>query len=176
MAAGTPSALTYGHVVSLNGRSAGKLYFEVELITKVNVGDYASQVIGVTNANPPSSSSTVTSGSPAMVWLLLSSSVRRNSPFFSASGETLTEGSSVKACLDLDAGNIWMGKVGGSWVGGGDPATDASPTMTFTPGTWYIVASTGGSSVANTLKVRLKTKSTQFLDPVPTGFTSWAGG
>jgi hypothetical protein len=41
---------------------------------------------------------------------------------------------------DFTAGKLWFG-VGGTWVNGGNPATGANPTLTFTPGdTWYLFA------------------------------------
>lgn len=44
---------------------------------------------------------------------------------------TISNGSVLHCAVDVDAGRVWIG-VGGSYIGGGNPATNTSPTYTFT--------------------------------------------
>ncbi|MBZ0087214.1 MAG: hypothetical protein K8F33_03840, partial [Thermomonas sp.] len=79
-------------------------------------------------------------------------------------GSGVVSGGRVKAAVDIDAGKGWFGVVGGSWIGGGDPAAGTSPTFSFTAGTTLYF---GGSVYNGTGTI---TRVSSYLDAVPSGF------
>ena len=79
-------------------------------------------------------------------------------------GSGVSSGARMKIAIDIDAGKGWVGVVGSSWIGGGDPAAGTSPTFTFTGGTTLYLAGsvyTGSGTI---------TRVSSYLDIVPSGF------
>ena len=77
---------------------------------------------------------------------------------------TIVSGERVKMAVDMAAGRIWFGKVGGVWINSGDPAAGTgvaisftAPVMLYLAGSAYTDAYTGTSAGA-------------YLDSVPSGF------
>lgn len=88
---------------------------------------------------------------------------------------TFTAGMRVCAACDCDTGKVWLGYINGSnqqvWHGGGNPATDTTPTDTI--GDWsgelVIPAVT---TYRATAAIDLHTDPSDFLADVPSGFTA----
>lgn len=97
-----------------------------------------------------------------------------NQGSWSNNGLTSTSysGASVRFgyAYDVDTGKVWVRINGGSWIGGGNPASGTTPTVTIS-GTVYLVGSTYDS---NTESFTITSKTAQ-TDTPPSGFTAIGG-
>jgi hypothetical protein len=71
---------------------------------------------------------------------------------------------------DVDSRKLWVRQDGGSWVGGGNPASGTTPSVTLS-GTAYLV---GNTYQTNTQSFTIKDKSSQTYNP-PSGFDAIGG-
>jgi hypothetical protein len=77
----------------------------------------------------------------------------------------------VGVAIDIDAKTVWFSR-NGTWTQG-DPGTATSPEGTIPGvGTTYYPAACAEFPIA--LAVSLRTKASEFVYPIPTGFVSWA--
>ena len=74
----------------------------------------------------------------------------------------------VGVAVDLDAGKLWWRKNGGAWVGGGDPATGATPSGSFTAGSGFSLTVRHSSSVGDKLTWNFGQRP--YADAAPSGF------
>lgn len=148
------------------GRSAGRRYFEVEYVTGGSFGTAVRHDIGITRSRPVASGA---SGEGT------GGGYRRGGAIFMSGSSVgsvtaLTDGDVVGVAVDLDTGNLWFA-LDGTWTQG-DPETDTSPEGTVSVPNTYCPFASSESPVAMT--VTLRTKTSEFDYPVPTGFVSWA--
>lgn len=79
-------------------------------------------------------------------------------------------GDVVGVAVDAVEGKIWI-SINGKWISG-DPALGTSPSMTFTPGTWYFFASCYTCNTnGNMLTVELYPNASLGTYPAPATFT-----
>lgn len=76
---------------------------------------------------------------------------------------TVADSAIVRIAIDFDAGKGWIGNPT-QWHGGGDPATNTTPSFTFTPNTSMVVCA---SIFSSTAACRMVTAS------IPSGFSQW---
>jgi len=78
---------------------------------------------------------------------------------------------------DAVAGKIWYGKISSgvtSWVGGGDPSTNTTPSQTGLTGSLYPAVSVYGDTIGTNVTANFG--ATPFVGTVPTGFVSPESG
>lgn len=79
-------------------------------------------------------------------------------------------GSYMRWAVDLDAGRLWVGSAT-AWSRGGSPAAGTTPTVTFTPGTeLFPIASLYSPATKCTLRVA----PADMAGMVPAGFLAWS--
>lgn len=75
----------------------------------------------------------------------------------------------ISFAVNFVTGKAWIG-INGTWLSSGNPAAGTNEWVSGISGTWYPTASPSNASGA----VRIRTKTSQFTQSVPTGFISWA--
>ena len=73
--------------------------------------------------------------------------------------------------LDFTNGKAWVNKDNGTWLGGGDPATDTTPTGTFTTGTYFPWHGTDNAPPSRLTNVRILAHAGNQTYSPPSGFT-----
>lgn len=155
---------------STSPKTNGKFYVEASM--EVNASQFSS-VVGLANgvlldhgqAGADSNAWTLgtSNGSGGNVFTLLGGSYNPT-----AGPSNLPSGSIAMMAVDLDAGHGWFGAAG-SWLGGGDPETDTSPTFTFPTGVNYYIV---GSSPFTFTAIFLNAGQDPFTYTPPSGFTA----
>lgn len=154
------SAASDRGVKSVQSRSSGKLYFEIEMVGS------AAGTLGLANASQATNAWVGSSG---------------NSRGFdtatggSGSGGSITGPTGVGALgstnvlnisVDFPAGKVWFAKNG--VLGSGQDPVAGTGGFSIPAGALFIMASGG-----NTASFRLRTTAAQFQSAPPTGFTAW---
>jgi hypothetical protein len=93
------------------------------------------------------------------------------------SAGTLSNPDNIEVAVRVATRRVWVRQNGGSWVGGGDPAADTSPTATLTgsgdifPAAWV---TSSGTSASRYVEINPTAGTT--TGTVPSGFTAanWA--
>lgn len=98
---------------------------------------------------------------------------------FYLSGVSLANGSATNLvdgtwafAVDPANGKAWVRNTSGSWIGGGDPATDTSPTLTWTSDGLPWFPATSFYNITNTYSVVLNCGQRPFSYTPPTGFVA----
>lgn len=147
-------------VRSLLGRSSGKYYYEIVVITGA-----ASHVVGFGNGsfalttypgNSASSAGVTSAGNFVNTW------TKAQSGTF-----TIAANDVIGFALDLGAGYAWVSK-NNSWQLSGDPAAGTSPWVTGISGTVYPAAAPSSNTS------RISTKTAELTYSPPSGFSNWA--
>lgn len=165
----------YRMVRGVNGRTAGKCYWEVQATTlpsgaRFGAGLDASQQDGQTY-------DTQQLGDFAGQWGFTQNGATALaiSNSGSVAATVVAQGDRVCFAADLGAGKLWVRVNGGAWIGGGDPATGASPTFSglAVPGGsfWgdFRPCALPGAGVTLTANFGSQT----FVHSVPSGFAGW---
>ena len=165
----------YRMVRAVNGRTTGKHYWEVAVTTlpagaRFGAGLDASNQNGVTF-------DTQQLGDTAGQWGFTQNGATALA--ISNSGSTSTtavvQGDVLCFAADLALGRLWVRRNGGAWIGGGDPATNTSPTfsgLTIPAGSFWgdyrpcVMPGLGVTLTANF-------GSQPFAHAVPATFTGW---
>lgn len=154
-----------GSVRSLLGRSSGKYYWEVTIITGAPGNLYvglANSSFSVTNNYPggAASSAGVSSGGNAVnTW-----TKDQTGTFAIAQNDVLGF-----AC-DITAGKLWVAK-NNSWQLTGDPAAGTNQWVSGISGTVY---PTLGYAASYATGGRISTKTSELSYSPPSGFSQWA--
>jgi hypothetical protein len=100
---------------------SGKWYAEIALVSGTN------HRVGVCNLSGVAQDL----GGNANTWAYLSDARVYNNGSTTSYGVTATNGDIINVALDLDNGRVWYGK-NGTWMASGNPATNTSPSQSFT--------------------------------------------
>lgn len=147
-------------VRSLLGRSSGKYYFEITMLT-----GSGSHVVGFADGsfslaqypgNSASSAGHTSGGNFVNTWTKAQSGTI-----------TLAANDVVGFAIDLTAGKAWVAK-NNSWQLTGDPAAGTNEWVSGITGTIYPAAAPSGNSS------RIHTKNTELTYTPPSGFSNWA--
>lgn len=153
-------------VLGVGGRSSGKRYFEIELISVDNFGTSVRHDFGLTrHAAVPNGTSGVEEGG----------GYRRGGAIFIELTNVGTvsqafAGDVIGVAANLDTGALWFA-LNGVWTQG-DPGAGTSPEGYTVAGHTYRPFASAESPV--TTDVRLRALNADFVYPVPAGFSSWA--
>ena len=81
----------------------------------------------------------------------------------------------IGAAIDLTNRKLWW-RLNGTWQGGGDPATDTSPSVTWvTAGkTWYPGIGLDEGASGSRPSYTWRSDSSSFTGSIPTGYTAYA--
>ena len=154
---------TGGSLVSVRGllgRSTGKYYFEIVVLT-----GSGSHVVGFGNGsfalttypgNSASSAGHTSAGNFVNTW------TKSQAGTF-----TIAANDVLGFALDLTLGRAWV-SLNNVWQLTGDPVADTNPWVTAITGTVYPAAAPSGTSS------RISTKTAELTYTPPTGFTKWA--
>lgn len=157
------------------GRDSGKRYFEVYVDNCVLFGTGVREDIGVMS-DPGSLGSGGSFVDSSVVPNHQGAAYRIGGAIFVGSTNagavtSLANTDVVGVAIDIDAKTVWFSR-NGTWTQG-DPGTATSPEGTIPGvGTTYYPAACAESPIA--LAVSLRTKASEFVYPIPTGFVSWA--
>lgn len=162
----TGSGSVWRGVRTTGPKSSGKWFKRFRVDEIHTVGFTSSAITGVATASYGLSNYV---GSDTQSWgIQAKGSSTQLTTWHNGSNNTHGTGVDVGGYLllavDIDAGKLWMGPVGG-YVGGGDPATGTSPTFTFTPGTTLYLAT---SCFDDKMDTTLDSTGTS-----PSGFAEW---
>ena len=159
----------YGGMRSTQGASAGKLYFEVLIVTGTT-----SPFITVGLALAAASLSNYT-GADANGWGYYGQTGQKaTNAVLSTYGAAFGTGDVIGVFYDGATGSVWFAK-NGVVQGGGDPVAGTSPAFTGVPNTVIPSAALWrASSPAHAVTGRFKTSDFSYAPP--TGYTSWSGG
>ena len=120
----------WASVRSTLARSTGKYYVEVVYVSGL---DWAV-VLGIANASANLSQYI---GENTNSWGLQCNQGAVSALYHSGAiiGNTniINAGDFVRMAIDITLGRLWIGS-SANWVGGGNPSTNTSPSVTFTPG------------------------------------------
>lgn len=165
----------YRMVRGVNGRTTGKVYFEVRVTTLPPGGDFWLG-IDASAGNFITQESEVI-GDTAGQWGLEQNAGAATVRSFGTSASTtaVAQGDVICVAADLSLGRMWIRRNGGAWIGGGDPAANTTPTFT---GMAVPVGSFWGDyrpCVAPGIGVTLTANfgSQTFAHAVPATFAGW---
>lgn len=153
-------------VLGVGGRSSGKRYFEIELISVANFGTSVRHDFGLTRyAAVPNGTSGAEEGG----------GYRRGGAIFIGlvNVGTVSEafsGDVIGVAANLDTGALWFA-LNGVWTQG-DPEAGTSPEGSTVTGHTYRPFASAESPV--TTDVRLRALNDDLVYPPPAGFSSWA--
>lgn len=173
----TASSPTRVGVTGLQGRSAGKWYFE---LTGTGFSAAAgSQYIGIALASWNESNLLGAAGGGTNG---IAVSGHGYSTYYNGStgngrmdaSYPGTAGAVTMVAVDFDAKKVWFG-VNGSWKYSGNPAAGTNPQLTpFADGEWFPAFSNENQATA--WGATLHERATDQTYPPPDGFSPWAGG
>ena len=84
----------------------------------------------------------------------------------------LANGDIVQLCYKQSTGDLWIG-VNNSWIGGGDPSAETTPTFSGLSGLYYVFSQ---ANIINTPQsVVMQPSSASWTYAAPTGASSWNG-
>lgn len=147
------------------GAVGGMVYFSVEC----SKGGSNNWGVGLMDASVAAGNSDwVGSGNSAGIWY--EGRVYQSGAPLHYAGSEYPSNSDVQIAVRAVSRRYWIRVNGGSWVGGGNPATDTTPTGTL-PGTGaiYIAGSIDPSGVPDGL-ITLPAVSSEVTGPTPAGF------
>lgn len=165
----------YRMVRGVNGRTTGKLYWEVQATTlpagaRFGAGLDASRQDGQTYDTQqlgdfPGQWGFTQNGSTA---LAISNSG-------SAAATVVAQGDRVCFAADLGTGRLWVRVNGGAWIGGGDPAAGTTPTFSglAVPGGSFWGDFRPCALPGNGVTLTANFGSQAFAHSVPAGFSGW---
>lgn len=79
----------------------------------------------------------------------------------------------IQIAVRVATRRIWIRQAGGAWVGGGDPATDTSPTLTLGgSGDIYVAATVNKTSATPNRYSQIHPDAGSTTGAVPSGFTA----
>lgn len=88
------------------------------------------------------------------------------------SAPALNNGDIVQLCYKQSTGDLWIG-VNNTWVGGGNPSTETTPTLTGLSGSYYVFSQ---ANVINTPQsLSLQAASSSWTYAAPSGAVAWTG-
>ena len=165
----------YASVRNSASHSSGKVY--IEILTSVALASQVLQV-GVASAGFVALNQYLGTSNYSAGYNLCFGSIA-GSGITGAGGPSLaiSAGDVIAIAIDFSAGNVWVAQ-NNSWLSSGNPATGASPFMTFTPATvGALFAAIALASVANAgppnYSLTLQpTAASQKYAP-PSGFSPW---
>ena len=175
-AAGAAFGLDSTAVLSASPKATGKWYVEIQ-ITEGSAGNVTFRA-GLARANHPVNGVTVTDaglGAEASSWAMLAANGEcyhnGNFSFFGTDDLSVDSPSDrFGIAYDASSGRMWFRKVGvGAWRGGGDPATDSTPTFIGESGLHFAasLSSLSGSPLGTFVIAESGDAAT------PVGFTYW---
>lgn len=153
-------------VLGVGGRSSGKRYFEIELISVANFGTLVRHDFGLTRHAPvPNGTSGAEEGG----------GYRRGGAIFIGLTNVGTvsqafAGDVIGVAANLDTGALWFA-LNGVWTQG-DPGAGTSPEGYTVAGHTYRPFASAESPL--TTDVRLRALNDDLVYPPPAGFSSWA--
>ncbi|QVD49314.1 gene transfer agent host specificity protein [Xanthomonas phage vB_XciM_LucasX] len=129
-----------GFVLTDTVKRTGKYYVELTYMAQATTSS-TSCAAGIVVGAPVNLTAYLGSHSNAYGTWAEGTGIDRRCSYNNASATNATTGNGAPAvgqvfriAVDIDAGRVWLGRLGSSaWLGGGDPATNTSPTYTFTP-------------------------------------------
>lgn len=89
----------------------------------------------------------------------------------------IASGVSIEFAIRLTSRRVWVRRSGGSWVGGGDPAADTTPTVTLSGSAdLHMAASLSRPAATSSRYAQLGNNSAATTGTAPSGFTkaNWA--
>jgi hypothetical protein len=176
-----------GIVTSVNGKTSGKWYAEVEVVQVFAGNDNVGAGIfkGTTGMSDYLGSTTNGWGlwdNDTASGLYTSRSFANATPITYASGTASTLTRRICIAFDRDTGKLWLADdfANGTtrvWRGGGDPAPGTTPTYTVTTGTdtFYLAGCPrrgNATTPSDRNKLRLIEQSA-FRYVLPSGFSAW---
>jgi hypothetical protein len=75
----------------------------------------------------------------------------------------------LKLAFDADTRSLWIGFVGGGWIGGGNPAAGTTPTTVMPAGVYRAAVTLGGSAAW----AHINGGDEAFVDAPPAGFSGY---
>ena len=168
----TPSGVaSWQSIRGTISKSTGQLY--VEFINSVNTTD----LLGAGTANAAFVSTSYL-GSSASSYGGYTNGTNYGTNFTPINGLNVSSpqsGDVIGVAIDFNAGMVWLAE-NNAWISGGNPATGASPSATFTPATvgalFPAIVFNGAGAGVWTLQA---TAASQKYAP-PSGFSAWDGG
>lgn len=165
----------YRQIRALNGLNSGKRYWEIQLTAlpasyRFAVGIDASSVNFTTTEAE-------TIGDVPGQWGFSQTQAGASLRQFGSSTSTTSavQGDRICCAADLTAGSLWIRVNGGAWIGGGDPATGASPTFSglavASGAYWGDFRPT--AFVGDGVTILANFGSQAFSHAVPSGFSGW---
>lgn len=157
-------------------RNTGKRYAE---FAYQNVAGTTNPFFGVSNEVDSSTLQTFIGNASGQFQVAIQCNASGTATYSGGTPTTVgsTTGSLLRVAADLDAGKVWLGFLKNDgvtqvWAGGGNPATNTTPTYTYTPGSpqafLQLAASMYNAPSGGTLNATTGT----LLVPVA-GFTAW---
>ena len=165
------SSGNYANVRSLL-KITGKLYFSVATVWGSSDGRNGG--VGIADSTWVSSSNLTYIGEGNSVGLWGPGDGANNWRVY-RNGSTLHNGSTpignIEVAVDASTRNVWIRSSGGSWIGGGNPATGTTPTASI-PGTGdlYAAASSYATTGWATRTFTLQSTLSAITGVVPSGF------
>jgi hypothetical protein len=159
-------ATVWNSVRGTTSSSTGKLYFE----TVVTATD-AAWIVGLGTSAMSLTSYVGNSATSGGVDIASNTIFVSGMTSAAAAAGSWTVSDRFDIAVDLGAGKIWYGK-NGTWTGSGVPSTGTAPNITFTPSLTLFIAWAGNLAADS---ATLRTKTSQFSDTIPVGFTAWDG-
>jgi lysophospholipase L1-like esterase len=178
----TNSTTGGGSVLTVLGKSTGKVYFEVQpdQFYATNSG----YLTGISAGTGTQASFPGASGAGANSRGLASTTTGSDTWLNGASSNNSAGGAANlshyhKWAIDIDAGKAWCAisnRSSGAWIGGGDPALGTSPTFTFTANStvYPMACPRRGNATISTDRNRLvgKFDPASWTGTPPTGFAN----
>lgn len=159
----------YNGVRGTTAFTTSKRYIEYKIIATPTP---AAVFVGLANINlDVNNSNPVPSGDAQILWRGNGTVWFESTP----SGNSLTYAANDVCCLaiDRDTGKVWINKNNGAWLGGGDPATGATPTGTIASGLASYPLHITDNAPAGSFNVRIHGDSSNQDFSPPSGFSSW---
>lgn len=152
------------------GRSAGKRYFEVYVVSNTSPD---TSMHGLAKADWSLNSypgNTATSLGTRQVADAYVSGGGVSHVGGAGFGGSDSAGVTIMWALDLDAGKVWHGR-NGTWRNSGNPGAGTGNSFAIPAGPWFPGMAIYGASYGT---YRLRTKLADFVYPPPSSFVSWA--
>jgi hypothetical protein len=162
---------------SMASKTVGDFYVEFLIVSGIQTdGQYGS--VGIL-ASPDSTGSYVGSYANSAGWFSDEGGTSVNiykgsSPTNFPSTATFNEGHHVGLAVKMRTSgvtDVWFRGPSGAWVGGGNPATGATPTITLPAGRTYRLGCTPWTKTPVVTKIRLLTPPDHAM-ATPSGFTA----
>lgn len=169
-AAGLSGGITYTNANSQTVRTkaaGGKFYAECDFISGTKFGTNIPPAFGLSATNAVGTDSNIGTGTQIYV-------MAGAAGYSGAARAVCGVGDNIGIAVDMTNSRAWLRR-NGVWVNGGDPALDTLPDFTsaIAAGSYRLIATGNQAGVANTYVWFARFGASQFLYPMPAGFTPW---